>query len=129
MTEANIHDLPTSLTTSTVFINRARSVYNSKKKTAIHLMKSQLYTYSTSGAKDTWYCLYQLQSSACFACNSRKITMLFGSLVWTPNSVSDKQKNAWYCLHWLQSSTRSIHNSRNTLIRLAKYHSLFHAQF
>ena len=54
---SDLRGLPTSLTTCVVFINQARSIHNSREKTAIHflycstthvlhnLMKSQLYTY------------------------------------------------------------------------------------
>ena len=49
-----------------------------------HFDKSQLYT---SIAKDTWYSLYQLQSSTGYTQSSMKTTLHFGSLVWTPTYV------------------------------------------
>ena len=54
---------------------------------------TQFASYTlTLVAKDTWYCLYQLQSSIGYAPNSRKTTMHFGSLVWTPNQTSNHGK-------------------------------------
>ena len=69
-----------------------------------NLMKSQLYTYLCSES---------------YACNSRKTTMHFGSLVWT--QTSERMLDTAFSLHWLQSSTRSVHNSRKNHLVLYTY--------